>query len=252
MDKSCKDKLMACRTYAEAKPILETAKVSLSAHELAHTAFAIQEKQPELAKSFMQTIIQEASDLEVTKRSTDSSEIKEVDGGTSHLSSSITGLEKIGEEHDAPEAMQKQYDPKDQMGVSINETWGGFGGMPPQQPPMGGGMPPTGMQPMGQPRPPMPPQAQQMMQYTINEAVRIIAPKINKIIEAIQALDKKVQETVKGQVNSLEVGDKIGVRGTHSNGSFIRETVEGDTPADLSVARTEISRMNDALNSGVY
>ena len=242
MDKTCKDKILACRTYAEAKPILETAKVSLSAHELAHTAYAIQEKQPELAKSFLTTVIQEAEE-QMKPKNIEAGTVREVDGGTSNQSSSISGLEKIGKDTD-PESMQKQADAKDQMGVPINETW------PPQQ---YGGFPPTGgMSPMGMPqqRPPMPPQQQQFMQYTVNETIRFLAPRFDKIVEAIQALDKKVQETAKSQINSLAVGDKLGKQGTHTFGSFVRETVEGNTQEDLAIAGTEITRMNDAINQG--
>ena len=105
---------------------------------------------------------------------------------------------------------------------------------------------------MPQQRPPMPPQQQQFMQYTVNETVRFLAPRLDKMVEAIQALDKKVQETAKAQVNSLAVGDKMGKKGTHTFGSFVRETVEGNSPEDLSVARSEIARMNDAINQGVY
>lgn len=250
MEKSCKDKLMACRTYAEAKPILETAKGSLSAHELMHTAFAIQEKQPDLANSFKQTVIQELDAVKPKEGDpSDNGPLKEIDGGTSHQQSSTAGLEKIGTEHSSPEGASQQYDKKDQMGVAINETYGQFG-MPQQQPPMGGGMPPMGGMP--QQRPQMPPQQQQMMQYTINETIRLLAPNFNKMVEAIKALDKKIQETQKDQVRELAVGDKLGKQGTHTSGSFIRETVEGNTPVDLNLARNEIKRMNDSINSGIY
>jgi hypothetical protein len=93
---------------------------------------------------------------------------------------------------------------------------------------------------------------QQMMQYTVNETVRLLAPNFNKMVEAIKALDKQIQETKKSQVSSLAVGDQLGKGGTHSKGSFIRETVAGDTPADVNQARNEIKRMNDAINSGIY
>jgi len=86
MDKSCKDRLFACRTYAEAKPILETIGVGPSAHELAYTAFSIADKQPRLRDQFLGTVIQEADDVEAKKENTDKREglddkpIKEADG----------------------------------------------------------------------------------------------------------------------------------------------------------------------------
>jgi len=258
MDKKCKDKLLACRTYAQAKPILETQGVSVSGHELMHTAYAIQENQPDLARSFKQTVIQEMNgdvgdDPHAKKTDTDDrDEIKEVDGGTSHESSSTTGLEKMGTEQSAPEGASEQPDKKDQMGVAINEM-----GMPYGQPPPQGGIPPAGGMPPQQPpmappapKPPMP--QQQMMQYAVQETMRQFAPYYNKMVEAIKAIDKKVQETQKGSVKSLEMGDKLGGKGTHSQGSMIRETVDGTSEKDLMVARSEITRMNKSIDAGIF
>jgi hypothetical protein len=244
MDKSCKDKLLSCRTYAEAKPILETSKVGLSAHELAHTAFSIQEKQPELRDSFLKTVIQEMEDCE--------KKVEETDDNSDHQSSSTDGLEKVGTEHDAPEGMGNQYDPKDQMGVAINET---FPQMP-MQPPQAGGFQqqaPPMQPPMQPPRPPMNPQ--QQMQYTISEAVRseisrTVAPYYNKLVEAVKALDTKVQETAKAKVSSLDLGEKMGgIRGTPSTGTWIKETT-GSPEKDLDNTRREIEKFNEAINSG--
>jgi len=232
MDQAIKDKLMACKSYAEAKPILETVGAGLSAHELLHTAFSIQAKQPDVAQQFLHTVIQEVENL---------TKIKETDGGASHQSSSTTGVEKIGKEVDAPEGMAKQYDPKDQMGVPINETYG-------MMPPMGQGMPPMA------PKPPMAPQQmggfQQpnpQIQYAVQEALRQFAPYHNKIVEAIKALDKKIAETVK-EVNapkSLEIGSRMG--NVKTPRTLIKETTE-NPEQELALRRQQIEEANNHYN----
>jgi hypothetical protein len=231
MDKTIRDKLLSCKSYAEAKPILETSHAGVAVHKLFSTGFGVQAKQPTVAQDFFYTGIQEMEDEE--------EKIKEVDGGKSEQSSSTTGLDKVGSESDAAESFHAQADKKDQMGVAINEAFPPQGGMPPQP-----GMPPMqpqqqmGQQPCGQQQPPMNPQ--QQMQYTINETTR---NDIAQIKEAIKSMDRKIQETIRTQPSSLEVGSETG----HKSVAMIRET--SDAPAiNLQKARQDITKMNDFIN----
>ncbi len=240
MDKTLKEKFLAAKSYAEAKPILETRKVSASGHELTHTAFSIMEKQPKLAESFLKTVIREMEDDEEHEK-------KVSETGTSHQASSTTGLPDEGQEVKAPESAHEQYDKKDQMGVAINETY-------PYMPQQQMGQPPQMQPPMQPPmqQPPRPPMPQQQMQYTVQEAIsRQVAPYFNKLVEAVKALDKKVQETQKANVTSLDMGDRLGGKGVHSTKSFIRETT-GNQELDLNTVRRNIAQINDAMNSGIY
>jgi hypothetical protein len=228
-----KETLLSCKTYAEAKPILETAGISLSGHELARTAFSIQDKQPTVTQHFLQTIIQEME-------------------GEAHGSSSTTGLEQVGSE-EAVGDVKEQQNTHDQMGVPIGEMMP-MGGQqyPPQQM---GGFPPQQQQPCGQPqmqqpRPPMT-QPQQQIQYMITEAIKAqVAPYVNQLRESIKTLDKKITETQKPQINSLDLSDTLGGMGK-ANHRFIQETV-GNEMVDLETTRRNISKINDAMYSGIY
>ena len=260
MDKSCKDKLLACRTYAEAKPILETLSVGSSAHELAYTAFSIADKQPRLRDQFLGTVIQEAEEVDAKKEDTDKRDpLKEVDGGKSIQSSNLADpLPTLGKSEEAPEGAQNQPDKKDQMGVAINETFpmmpqGGMGQPQPQQqaPPMGGAPPMAPpAPPMMPPKPPMPPTPQQQqMQYIQEIAQYSVAPYFNRIVEAVKAIDRKVQEISKEAPRQLEIGSKINVR---SPSRPVRETIgELKTPASqLESKRLEIEDYDRAINAG--
>lgn len=255
MDSKCKAQLMNARSYAEAKPILETLNLSTSGEELARTAYQIREAQPSVAEHFLRTVIREADDVTDALKHTDTDKkdgLKETDDNSENQSTSTTGLEKIGTE-DAPSTANTLPDQKDQMGVSINEM-----GFPPQgmgQPQQENGIPPAG----GAPPPPMPPAAppamppqngglppQQMMRYTITETMKIINPQLRKIVEAITALDTKIQETAVSQIKSLEVGSKMGLP---SKPQLIRETT-GDVSTDIKNRGQSIKQFNDALNQG--
>jgi len=259
MDKSCKDKLLACRTYAEAKPILETLPLGSSAHELAYTAFSIADKQPRLRDQFLGTVIQEAEEAEAKKEDTDKREgLKEVDGGTSHESSSTTGLENIGKKESAPEGADAQPDKKDQMGVAINEMMPPMmpqgapppqpqpqQQMPPPPPPMAGGMPPP--MPQAPPKPPTP--QQQQMQYIQEIAQYATAPYFNRLVEAVKTMDRKITEIAKVKPRELELGSRINPHGLKHP---IRETVGDEKSAEklLDQRRASIEDMNNAINSG--
>ena len=219
------DNLLDLKDYADAKKIMETVEgLSESAYTLAQTAYQIKETQPPIARNFLKTVIQEMDDCE--------KKVEETDGGEEHQSSSTTGLEQIGKKEPAPEGMTSDTDVKDQMGVPIGEM----------APPMG--MPPQGVPPPQQPPMQQPPQ--QQMQYTIQEATAIRG-QFKSIHEAIKSLDKKITETQNSQVKSIEVG--IGPKGTPSHGSFIRETT-GNQETDLETRRLQISKLNDAINTG--
>jgi len=238
MDQAIKDRLMACKSYAEAKPILETVGAGLSAHELLHTAFSIQAKQPDVAKQFLHTVIQEVEDL---------TKIKETDGGIGHQSSSTTGVQKIGKEVDAPEGMAQQYDPKDQMGVPINETYGMMPPMGQATPPMGQAIPPVAQRPPMQPQQMGGFQQPNQIQYAVQEALRQFAPYHNKVVEAIKALDKKIEETVKevSAPKSLEIGSRMG--NIKPPRTLIKETIE--TPdQELAYRRQQIEEANNHYN----
>jgi len=245
---SIKDKLIACKSYEEARPIMETLNASATAHELMGLSYSIQEKQPTHAKRFRDKVIQEMEDAEENKKrmQDDEDSVKEADGGVSKQSSSTTGLEKQGEEHTAPEEASAQPDKKDQMGVAINEM-----GQYPQQ--MAGQMAPQmapqGQQPYGGQHPPqMTPQ--QQISYTVTETVRrILNPEIRKINEAIKAIDRKVQETQQQQPKTLELGSKLGMAGAPSHRA-VRET--SSQVNDLEATRSQIEKLNNMYNSGKY
>ena len=235
MDNSIKNKLLSCRSYDDARGILETQGAGVAVHKLFNTGFMVQAKQPTVARDFFNTAIQEMEDDEEKKK------IAEVDGGTSTQSSSTTGLEKEGTEENAAESASEQSDKKDQMGVAINEAFPPQqpGMMPPQQPQQqmggqcGGQMPPPQMNP------------QQQMQYTIAEIVR---QQLAPVREALKAMDKKIQETQKTQPTSLDLGPSLGHKKPLT---MIKETT-GDKKQDLAATRNEIKRHNDLLNSGKY
>lgn len=243
MDKSIRDKLLSCNSYDQARPILETVSAGVAVHKLFTTGYHVQAKQPTVARDFFNTAIREIEDEEEKK-------IKEADGGKSTGSSSTTGLEKVGTETDAAESFHTQPDKKDQMGVPIGETFpgqapppgmaGGQAPPPPQQ--MAGGCGGAGMPP--QQAPPMAPQ--QQMQYTITEIARQFAPQFTQMREALKALDKKINETMKTQPNSLELGS--GMMGTQKSVAQIRETT-GSPKVDLTKARQDITKLNDFLNT---
>ncbi len=259
MDKDCKSKLLACRTYAEAKPILETLPIGSSAHELAYTAFSIADKQPRLRDQFLGTVIQEAEEAEdkIKKEDTDKRDgLTEVDGGKSEQSSSTTGLESLGKKQSAPEGADAQPDAKDQMGVAINETFpmmpqGGQAPPPtpqPQQqqapPPMG--MPPA-MPPMQPPKPPTP--QQQQMQYIQEIAQYATAPYYNRLVEAVKAMDRKIQEIQRETPRELELGSRMRPHGLKAP---IREIAGNIDSVDtvLENKRVSIEKLNNAINDG--
>jgi len=237
MDKSIKEALLSCRSYDDAKPILETNNAGIAVHKLFSTGYGVQAKQPTIAKDFFSTAIQEMEDDEEEKK-----KITEADGGKSAQSTSTTGLEKVGTESDAAESFHAQADKKDQMGVTINEAF--------PQPPQPGMVPPPPPQQMaggacGQVPPPPPQQMnpQQQMQYTINESVRV---QLGPIHEAIKALDRKIQETTNRiQPSSLEIGSAMNKK----SNPVIKETT-GNFKVDLAKTRSDITKLNKYINSG--
>jgi len=194
----CKDKLLAARTYAEAKRIMETMNVGPSARKLAEIAFA----NPSSREVLLSSIIQEqegAADREdeKTEGAKDiDKKMKEEQLKTERQSegSSDSTLPLKGEGTDGEVTDLKGASGEDQMKE-------GFGGPPGGgQPPMGGGgMCPEVAQQMAPQMPQMPqmntPQMMKQMHYTVTEAIKPMVKKINRLEEAIIAVDKKVQET---------------------------------------------------------
>jgi len=218
--------LLEMKDFADAKKIVETVKISDSARTLLQTAYQIRETQPQIASNFIKTVIQECEDEE--------KKVSEINGGTSHESSSTTGLEVVSTPEEVT-PVESAVNTKDQMGVPIGE-------MAPPMPPAGG-MPPA--PPMVPPQaPPVPPQPQQQMQYTIQEA-NLIRNQFKLVQEAIKAMDKKITETQNSQIKSVEVGTTF--KGESMKGNFIRETT-GNQERDLDAARHSITKMNDHLN----
>ncbi len=232
-------KLLELTDYADAKPILESAKnLSDASYTLAQTAYQIKETQPQVARNFLKTVIKECEDEE--------EKIKESDGGKSEGSSSTTGLEKVGTEGNADESMTQATNTHDQMGVAIGEMAPPMGGMPPQQPPQipqQQAAPPQGMPPQAPP----PPQVQpQQMQYTVQEALSIRS-QFKQFKEALTALTKEIKETQNSQIKSMDVGTAY--KGESMVGKSIKETI-GDPARDLDKTRSDIKKMNDAINKG--
>jgi len=228
-------KLLELNDYADAKPILESAKnLSDASYTLAQTAYQIKETQPQVARNFLKTVIKEC------EHEDDKDKIKEVDGGKSEQSSSTTGLEKVGsEEPDGAEPVTGATDTKDQMGVAIGEM------APPMGVPPPAGAPPPPQAPPMVPPPPAPPVPPvQSMQYSVQEALAIRG-QFKAFKEAIASLTKQIQETQNSQIRSIDVG--VGSKGTPSSGSFIQETT-GNKEIDLQVNRLSISKMNDEMN----
>lgn len=225
-------KLLDLNDYADAKPILETVKnLSDASYTLAQTAYQIKETQPQVARNFLKTVIKECDDEE--------KKVEETDGGTSHESSSTTGLEKVGTEGNADESMTQATDTHDQMGVAIGEM----------APPAGAGMPPSAPPQQVPPQVPVPPQAPAppvQMQYTIQEA-QGIRGQFKAIKEALAALTKQIQETQNSQIKSMDVGTAF--KGESMVGKSIKETT-GNSERDLQVVRSDITKMNDAIDKG--
>ena len=265
---SLRDILLTTRSVTEANRILESKGMSASSKELMRTAIGIQDKQPDTARQFRETVI---ADME--KEDEDKKKMKEVDGGESHQSTRVDGTQKLGadEPKQNVEGMDDQVGAKDQMGAIVNET---HGGMP--NPMMMDPMTPNYqqmMQPPQQPPAPQPPQQappmqqagnhhpMQQMQYTLNHVVE----SIKKLDAEIRAV-KETQEQQKPVPTSLEVGSRIRPgAGELSPSMLMRETTAG-TPtsqklggwnedyitsrsARIASDSNDLTRLNDYLSS---
>jgi hypothetical protein len=218
MDNECKQKFLNSRNLVEINKVLETAGAPNSAKELARIAVSLPSAQETLRTQYMNMALTEAEEAEKKKT------VTEVDGGTSHSSTSTEGLPKEGEEV-TKDDVRKEPDTKDQMGAVVNETdhmgQGYQQPQPPQMQQMNGGQqqcPPPQMQQMGQmpPPPQQPPNPMQQMQYTLNtiqEAIKNIDGRINKIEETQSQMP---------QNGSIEVGSRIVP--TYGETGSVRET----------------------------
>ena len=243
MNSNCISQLKQCRTFAEASRILESNGVKKSAVELLRLGYAVKANQPDIFENNLQTVIQEIED-ELKKKE---EEVTEVDGGVSHDSSKIDGLNDVA----------KRTPESDTEGAELSsgeDQMKEMGGMYPQQPPQPPGMvqppqPPGMVQPPQQQRPPMMPPQQQQMQY-----LRQIEASMKKMAHKITELEKTANTP-----NSLEIGSKIGKPNFSSLMLPIQETVSDKTVDGqisnrkgkvqrLQEVRSDIAQYNSYLN----
>lgn len=205
----CKDKLLRCQTYGEARKILETIKATPSQHKLTEIAFA----NPSSREVLLNTVIREqegATDREDDKTPGEKDvdkKLKEEQLKTARDSdgSSDSTQPYPQEGTDGQVTDVKSAEGEDQMKENMMPP--GAGG----QPGMGGQpqMCPEVAQQMAPQMPQMPqmntPQMMKQMHYTVTEAIRPIFKKVTKLEEAILAVDKKVQETQGWGSKSMEL-----------------------------------------------
>ncbi len=257
----CKDKLLAARTYAEAKRIMETMNVGPSARKLAEIAFANPSSREVLLSSIIQEQEGEADrDDEKTKGAKDiDKKMKEEQLQTARQSegSSDSTLPLKGEGKDGQVTDLKGAEGEDQMKE-------GFG----QPPPMGGaptGMCPEVQQQMAPQMPPQPqmntPQMMKQMHYTVTEAIKPMVKKINRLEEAIIAVDKKVQETQSfGRSMSLDIPKgspntampQMREMDSMNVGEAIDQARVKRTEIDLNNKRAKITEINSYLTQNPY
>lgn len=208
----CKEKLLRCQNYGDAKKVVETMKISPSGRKLVEIAFA----NPQSRDVLLNTVIQEQEDGEFnadgpSKSYTDKSKgdkdvekkIKEEQLVTARDSegSSTSTLPLPTEGTDGQVTDIKGAEGEDQMKENMMTPPGG--GMP--QPGSPQGMCPEVAQQMAPQMPQMPqmntPQMMKQMHYTITEALKPFITKVTRLEEAIIAVDKKVKETSGGFVD---------------------------------------------------
>jgi len=232
---NCISQLKQCRTFAEASRILESNGVKKSAVELLRLGFAVKANQPDIFENNLQTVIQEIED-ELKKKE---EEVTEVDGGVSHDSSKIDGLDDVAKRTPESDTEGAELSSgEDQM----KEMGGQMYPPQPQQPP---GM----VQPPQQQRPPMMPPQQQQMQYA-----RQIDASMKKMAHRVTELEKAALVP-----KSLEIGSKIGKPNFSSLMLPIQETVSDKTVDGvisnrkgkvqrLQEVRSDIAQYNSYLN----
>ena len=256
----CKDKLLRCQTYGEAKKILETIKATPSQKKLTEIAFA----NPASREVLLTTVLQEQEgaidrdDSETPGEKDVDKKLKEEQLQTAKDSegSSDSTQPYPQEGTDGQVTDIKSATGEDQM--KENMPMGGPG----QQPQMC----PEVAQQMAPQMPQMPqmntPQMMKQMHYTVTEAIRPFAKKLGRLEEAILAVDKKVQETQGGFTDkSIALNIPIGSSRTMLPQSKpLTETeimlkdqdISRKYPEALSDKRQRISELDTYLSNNPY
>lgn len=226
-----KKALKEAKTFGSVEKMLKEAKLSPSAMRLVQTAYQIQEKQPQLAADFIDTVIQEL----------ESKKLQEYEGGSS---------EQASNRADPLPEVQKNTDDgeKPNTGIASPENQ--------MKEDVMGMLHPDIAQHMMNPNPPPMnfPQQIKQMQYTIKKTIEPLIKEIQslkaseqQLKEGLVALDNKFKETVQVRTVELDVNPR--------GGSAIKETISlplyGGTPhKSLEDRRNEILVLNNMMNTG--
>jgi len=235
-----KQKLQACRTCEEARPILETLKVRPSARKLVETAIQLKQskdpRQQSYGLDFMQTAIREIDDDEndKTKEANGTAHPMDVGAGAKDIDKKMSEADSITGALDSHQSSdidmpypkegtdQPQSDIESMQTASGENQMGGIkenmapmpgqmpGQMPPpmqqgagQMPPMPG-MPPIAPELMKQMAPPqipgVSPQAMRQMQYTVEANFRRLG---------IQTINPLIREVKKLREANIALDKKI-------------------------------------------
>lgn len=187
----CKDKLLRCQTYGEARKILETMKATPSQHKLTEIAFA----NPSSREVLLNTVIREQEGA-IERDDEKTPGEKDVDKKVQEEQ-----LETPRESEGSSDSTQPY--PQEGTDGQVTDVKAADGENQMKEMPMPGapqGMCPEVAQQMAPQMPQMPqmntPQMMKQMHYTVTEAIKPILTKVGRLEEAIVAVDKKVKETI--------------------------------------------------------
>ncbi len=275
-----KRKLRACRTCAEAKPILEALKVRDSQRKLIETGILLNQnpdpRQQSHGEDFFITAFREMDDEHKTKEQADHPKVGDVgndmDSAEKQLSEAdkITGSLDSKQSSDIDMPYPKEGTDAPQSDVESMQSASGEDqmrempmpgmGMPPQQ-----GMPPMAPDVQQQMQPKMPPMPQmnggqmmRQMQYTydvnakafFNRYVKPLIRETKKLREAYVALDKKIQET-QSSAGTMKLDiDKVRDHAMASN--HVRETIGNQAdnipmPPPTRFVRVELDEKRNSI-----
>jgi hypothetical protein len=237
-----KQKLQACRTCEEARPILETLKVRPSARKLVETAIQLKQskdpRQQSYGLDFMQTAIREIDDDEKTKEANGTAHPMDVGAGAKDIDKKMSEADQItgaldshqSSDIDMPYPQEGTDEP--QSDIESMQTASGenqMGGIKENMAPMPGGqipgqMPPPPMQQgggMGQmpPMPGMPPIAPELMKQMAPPQIPGVSPQAMRqmqyTVEAnfrrlgIQTINPLIREVKKLREANIALDKKI-------------------------------------------
>jgi len=195
MDCAARNKtIMEAKTFGDVEKVLQEAKVSRSALELARTAYQIREAQPNVARQFLTTVIKEMEEKDAEKKE------KETEGGLPG-SGEVGGTSRTLVSDELKHTDAGQVPDTGFPGAQDQMKEGLFDGLHPDIA--------AGMQPQMQNMPPLSlPNQIKQMQYTVRKMVAPLVKEIadlkaenQRIKEAYTALDTKIKETIsKGSV----------------------------------------------------